>query len=188
MRVVVVVVWLVGCAVVAGCGGSGGGSGQPAVARDATVQRAHAPAPVGVMRGTFTRLNGVRDDLARYRGDVVLVVNTATACGYTPQLEGLEALYRERRADGLVVLGFPANDFSGQEPRSNVEIAEFCKANYGVTFPMFAKSVVTGDARQPAVPPAHERRGRARMELQQVPRRSPREGRGEVRSGRGAGW
>ena len=79
----------------------------------------------------------------------MLVVNTATACGYTPQLEGLEALYRARRADGLVVLGFPANDFAGQEPRSNAEIAEFCKANYGVTFPMFAKSAVTGERANP---------------------------------------
>ncbi|MGH2901538.1 MAG: glutathione peroxidase [Solirubrobacteraceae bacterium] len=97
------------------------------------------------MRGTYTRLNGARDDLADYRGKVVLVVNTATACGYTPQFEGLEALYRERRSAGLVVLGFPANDFAGQEPRSDREIAEFCEANYGVTFPMFSKSVVTGD-------------------------------------------
>jgi len=60
-------------------------------------------------------------------GDVVLVVNTATECGYTPQLEGLEALYREHRADGLVALGFPANDFAGQEPRSNDDIAQFAR-------------------------------------------------------------
>ena len=102
-----------------------------------------------MLRGTYTRLNGERDDLARYRGEVVLVVNTATECGYTPQLEGLEALYRERRGDGFVVLGFPANDFAGQEPRSNDEIAEFCEANYGVTFPMFAKTVVTGEGANP---------------------------------------
>jgi glutathione peroxidase len=98
---------------------------------------------------TYTRLNGRRDDLARYRGDIVLVVNTATACGYTPQLEGLEALYRERRSDGLVVLGFPADDFAGQEPRSDAEIAEFCEANYGVTFPLFSQSVVTGEDANP---------------------------------------
>ncbi len=102
-----------------------------------------------MLRGTYTRLNGERDDLARYRGDVVLIVNTATECGYTPQLEGLEALYRERRADGLVVLGFPANDFAGQEPRSDDEIARFCKANYGVTFPMFSKTVVVGEEANP---------------------------------------
>lgn len=76
---------------------------------------------------------------------MALVVNTVTACGYTPQLEGLEALYRGRRADGFVVLGFPANDFAGQEPRSDREIAEFCRANYGVRFPMFSKTPVTGE-------------------------------------------
>lgn len=101
------------------------------------------------MRGTFTRLDGERDDLASYRGKVALVVNTATACGYTPQLAGLEALYRARRADGFVVLGFPANDFAGQEPRSDREIAEYCRANYGVTFPMFSRSPVTGEGANP---------------------------------------
>ena len=87
--------------------------------------------------------------MERYRGRVVLVVNTATACGFTPQFEGLESLYRARRADGFVVLGFPANDFAGQEPRSDKEIATFCKANYGVSFPMFAKSHVVGDGANP---------------------------------------
>ena len=148
------VVFVVACAALAGCGG---GDDEPAAARDASVQRpaadsdatALAPPEGGVLRGTYTRLNGERDDLARYRGDVVLVVNTATECGYTPQLEGLQALYREHRSDGLVVLGFPANDFAGQEPRSNDEIAEFCEANYGVTFPMFAKTVVTGERANP---------------------------------------
>lgn len=108
-----------------------------------------APAPASsgtgavVLHGTYTRLNGERSDLASYRGRVVLVVNTATQCGFTPQFEGLEALYRERRADGLVVLGFPSDDFN-QESRSDNEIAKFCKANYGVTFPMFSKTVVKG--------------------------------------------
>jgi len=121
------------------------------------VQRPRSTAPgaehprrdAGVLRGTYARLNGERDDLARYRGDVVLVVNTATECGFTPQFEGLEALYRKRRGDGLVVLGFPANDFAGQEPRSNEDIAEFCKANYGVSFPMFAKTAVVGQGANP---------------------------------------
>jgi glutathione peroxidase len=102
-----------------------------------------------VLRGTYRRLNGVREDLARYRGRVVLVVNTATECGYTPQFRGLEALHRSRRADGLVVLGFPANDFAGQEPRSDDEIATFCKANYGVSFAMFAKTHVLGAGANP---------------------------------------
>ena len=138
---------------VAGCGADGERT-LPAAATDTTQQpagAAAAPAPAagrgdGVLRGTYRRLNGEREDLARYGGRVVLVVNTATACGYTPQFEGLEALYRERRGDGLVVLGFPANDFAGQEPRSDAEIATFCEANYGVSFPMFAKSRVTGTA------------------------------------------
>ena len=147
-------VFVVACAALAGCGG---GDDEPAAARDASVQRPEAdsdatdsaPAEGGVLRGRYTRLNGERDDLARYRGDVVLIVNTATECGYTPQLDGLQALYREHRSAGLVVLGFPANDFAGQEPRSNDEIAEFCEANYGVTFPMFAKTVVTGERANP---------------------------------------
>lgn len=77
--------------------------------------------------------------LCEYAGKVVLVVNTASQCGYTPQYEGLEALYRKYRERGLVVLGFPANDFGGQEPGSNKEIAAFCVNQYAIDFPMFAK-------------------------------------------------
>ena len=77
--------------------------------------------------------------LCEYAGRVVLVVNTASQCGYTPQYEGLEALYRKYRDRGLVVLGFPANDFGGQEPGSNKEIAAFCVNQYAIDFPMFAK-------------------------------------------------
>jgi glutathione peroxidase len=80
--------------------------------------------------------------LCQFQGKVVLVVNTASRCGYTPQYQGLEALYRRYRDRGLVVLGFPANDFGGQEPASNRDIASFCELNYGVSFPMFAKSSV----------------------------------------------
>lgn len=82
--------------------------------------------------------------LCQFRGKVLLVVNTASECGYTPQYEGLEKLYRRYRDRGLVVLGFPANDFGGQEPGSNKQIAEFCQVNYGVSFPVFAKSSVVG--------------------------------------------
>ena len=78
--------------------------------------------------------------LCEYAGKVVLVVNTASECGYTPQYEGLEALYRRYKARGLVVLGFPSNDFGGQEPGSNRQIAEFCVNQYAIDFPMFAKS------------------------------------------------
>jgi len=78
--------------------------------------------------------------LCEYAGKVVLVVNTASECGYTPQYEGLEALYRKYRDRGLVVLGFPSNDFGGQEPGSNKEIAAFCVNQYAIDFPMFAKT------------------------------------------------
>jgi glutathione peroxidase len=78
--------------------------------------------------------------LCEYAGKVVLVVNTASQCGYTPQYEGLEALYRRYRDRGLVVLGFPTNDFGGQEPGSNKEIAAFCVNQFAIDFPMFAKT------------------------------------------------
>ena len=86
-------------------------------------------------------LAGQPADLAAYRGKVTLVVNTASECGYTPQYEGLEKLHREMSARGFSVLGFPSNDFGSQEPGTAQEIAEFCRKNYGVTFPMFAKIV-----------------------------------------------
>jgi glutathione peroxidase len=78
--------------------------------------------------------------LCAYAGKVVMVVNTASECGYTPQYEGLEALYRRYRARGLVILGFPSNDFGGQEPGSNAQIASFCVNQYAIDFPMFAKT------------------------------------------------
>jgi glutathione peroxidase len=87
--------------------------------------------------------------LCEYAGKVVLVVNTASQCGYTPQYEGLEALYRKYQARGLVVLGFPSNDFGGQEPGSNKEIAAFCTNQYAIEFPMFAKTVVRGPKASP---------------------------------------
>ena len=92
----------------------------------------------------FSRLQtGKPESLCQYRGKVLLIVNTASYCGYTHQYEGLEALYRKYKDRGLVVLGFPSNDFGAQEPGSNQEIAEFCRLTYGVEFPMFEKSSVT---------------------------------------------
>ena len=97
----------------------------------------------------LTRINGAPDTLANHAGKVLLVVNVASKCGLTPQYEGLEKLYTEYKDKGLEVLGFPANDFGAQEPGTADEIVEFCKLNYGVTFPLFAKADVTGPAQQP---------------------------------------
>ncbi len=94
-------------------------------------------------------LTGKPQSLCQYKGKVVLVVNTASACGYTPQYEGLEALYKRYAARGLVVIGFPSNDFGAQEPGSNKEVAEFCQLNYGVSFPMVEKTVVSGASANP---------------------------------------
>jgi glutathione peroxidase len=92
----------------------------------------------------FANLMDEPVSLCQFRGKVLLIVNTASECGYTPQYEGLEKLYRRYRDKGFAVLGFPANDFGGQEPGSNKEIAQFCRLNYGVTFPMFTKTSVVG--------------------------------------------
>src|SRR6476620_10822670 len=95
--------------------------------------------------------------LCRYQGKVLLVVNTASQCGYTPQYEGLEKLYKRYQDKGLVVMGFPSNDFGAQEPGSNKEIAQFCEVNYGVSFPMFSKSPVA----KGAVNPFHQKLAQA---------------------------
>nr|WP_241093005.1 glutathione peroxidase [Xanthomonas bonasiae] len=97
----------------------------------------------------LTTIDGQPASLAAHRGKVLLVVNVASKCGLTKQYEGLEALYREKHAAGLDVLGFPANDFKGQEPGSEAEIQQFCQLTYDVTFPMFAKIAVTGEATHP---------------------------------------
>src|SRR5215212_7964013 len=89
-------------------------------------------------------LEGQDINFANYKGKKILIVNTASKCGYTPQYEALEKLY-ETYKDKLVIVGFPANNFGGQEPGSNSEIKEFCKRNYGVTFPMAEKVSVKGD-------------------------------------------
>lgn len=88
-----------------------------------------------------TTLDGKPADLSQYKGQVVLAVNVASQCGFTPQYAGLEKLHEELKGRGFSVLGFPSNDFGAQEPGSSEEIATFCKKNYGVTFPMFSKLV-----------------------------------------------
>jgi len=94
-------------------------------------------------------LRGEEIDLARYRGKVVLVVNTASKCGFTPQYAGLEALYRKYAGEGLVILGFPCNQFAHQEPGDAKTIQSTCLLNYGVSFPMFSKIEVNGPGAHP---------------------------------------
>ena len=94
-------------------------------------------------------LDGKDIDLKQYQGKVLLIVNTASECGFTPQYKGLEAVYEQFRDKGVEVLGFPCNQFGSQEPGSNEEIGAFCERNYGVTFPLFDKIDVNGDAAHP---------------------------------------
>lgn len=98
---------------------------------------------------TLNAIDGKSTPLAEFKGKVALIVNVASKCGNTPQYEGLEALYEKRKDQGFTILAFPANEFRGQEPGSNKEISEFCKATYGVTFPLFEKIVVKGDGIHP---------------------------------------
>ena len=107
-----------------------------------------AACPV-LLNHTFPRLQDEKpQSLCQYSGKVILVVNTASYCGFTPQYKGLEALHNKYKDKGLVVLGFPSNDFA-QEKANNQEIAEFCESTFGVKFPMFTKTSVTGDAAAP---------------------------------------
>ena len=122
-----------------------------------TTPPAENPAPAAppvddaryVLGVSMNRIDGQAQDLAAYRGNVVLVVNVASACGLTPQYEALQALYEDKSDDGLVILGFPANNFGNQEPGTNEEIEQFCTGDYGVTFPMFEKISVMGDDQHP---------------------------------------
>jgi len=98
---------------------------------------------------TAVDINGQERELREFEGKPLLIVNTASKCGFTPQYEGLEELYEKYKDQGLVVLGFPCNQFGSQEPGSNTEIQQFCKKNYGVSFPMFSKIEVNGSGRHP---------------------------------------
>jgi glutathione peroxidase len=110
--------------------------------------KAAATSCPALLHFTFARLqDDAPQDLCQYAGKVVLVVNTASYCGFTSQYQGLEALYAKYEKKGLVVLGFPSNDFGRQEPGSSKEISDFCYNTYGVKFPMFSKAVVTGPSK-----------------------------------------
>ena len=104
-----------------------------------------------VLSFAMTGLAGKPVDLAKYQGKVVLIVNVASECGYTPQYKGLQALHDKYAGEGLAILGVPSNDFGAQEPGSPAEIQEFCRLTYGVTFPMFEKVVTTQGASQSPV-------------------------------------
>lgn len=132
------------------------GFSAPAMAQSPAVAPAAVTAPTAptacpaILKQTFNRLQDeTPQNLCQYAGKVVLVVNTASYCGFTSQYEGLEAMYAKYGSKGLVVLGFPSNDFGKQEPGSSKEIADFCFNTYGVKFPMFSKSVVSGATPNP---------------------------------------
>jgi glutathione peroxidase len=121
-----------------------------AQAQQSPTKIAAAPSCPAMLHQTFKRLqDDAPQDLCQYAGKVVLVVNTASYCGFTKQYQGLENLYAKYAGRGLVVLGFPSNDFGQQEPGSSKEIADLCFNTYGVKFPMFAKSAVTGPNANP---------------------------------------
>ena len=109
---------------------------------------AESPCPA-INNHKFANLMDEPVSLCQFHGKVLLIVNTASECGYTPQYDGLEKIYRRYRDKGFAVLAFPANDFGGQEPGSNKEIAKFCQVNYGITFPVFAKTSVAGAKANP---------------------------------------
>lgn len=102
-----------------------------------------------VLQFNMKRLDGKEESLDQYKGNVVMLVNVASKCGLTPQYKQLQAIYEQYSDKGFTILGFPANDFMGQEPGTDEEIAEFCEMNYGVTFPLFSKITVKGDGMHP---------------------------------------
>ena len=117
----------------------------------AETSRPEAPGggPGGIYSIPFRKADGSETDLSGFRGKVLLVVNVASKCGLTPQYEGLERIHEANRHRGFSVLGFPANQFAGQEPGTDEDIQQFCRLSYGVTFPVFAKLVVKGEDRHP---------------------------------------
>jgi glutathione peroxidase len=128
----------------------------------ALVPAAHAQGCGSLLSRSIPRLQDEKpQDLCQYAGKVVVVVNTASYCGFTPQYKSLEALNARYQSRGLVVLGFPSNDFGGQEPGNNQEVAAFCESTYGVKFPMFVKSSVKGGQANPLYVELAKRAGKA---------------------------
>jgi glutathione peroxidase len=123
------------------------------------------------------RINGADTTLGEFKGKVLLVVNVASKCGLTPQYEGLEKIYEQYKGQGLVVAGFPANDFKSQEPGTEEEIQAFCTMNYGVTFPMFSKITVVGAEKHPLYAALIAARPKA-VNLSEVPFREKLKGYG----------
>ena len=105
--------------------------------------------PMSILELSANTIDGTPQPLSAYKGKVLLVVNVASQCGFTPQYAGLEKLYEEYKGKGLVILGFPSNDFGGQEPGTEPEIKKFCSLNYKVTFPLFAKVKTKGEGQSP---------------------------------------
>ena len=146
MRRIIVPLLIIAAVVSTACGDSTlrsasvGADGAPAAA-DTAVRPPAGATPV--LQGTLPDIDGKQQQLAAYLGKVVLVVNTASRCGYTPQFDGLQALYKDHGGEGFIVLGFPSNDFK-QELADDAQVKEFCSLDYGVTFPMFSRSAVTG--------------------------------------------
>ena len=121
----------------------------PLVAATLSAGAAAQGTPVSVYDFKVKTIDGQEASLAEYKGKALLIVNTASQCGFTPQYAGLEALYEKYKDKGLVVLAFPSNDFGGQEPGSNAEIKKFCELKYKTTFPLFGKVDVKGESAAP---------------------------------------
>ncbi len=140
---------------------------------------------------TLPSIDGKATPLSDYKGKVLLVVNVASRCGFTPQYTALESIYEKYKDQGFVIAGFPANNFGSQEPGTNAEIKTFCQSKYSVTFPMFQKVSVKGTDQTPALPvPDHDGKpgagGRHQVEFHEVPGGSQRQGGEALRAGRDA--
>lgn len=122
-------------------------AGEPETKPAAAPTAEEAAAPMTATE--FVSIDGKPLDLTNLGAKAILVVNTASRCGYTPQYEGLQALYEDRKADGLVIVGVPSNDFGGQEPGTEEDVKSFCEINFGVTFPLTKKYAVTGASQHP---------------------------------------